>query len=47
MKVDLFEFARHGETASGAAPLVALDRIETPGPPRDRCADVTARRAST
>ncbi len=30
MKIDLFEFVRNDETASGEAPLSALARIETP-----------------
>ncbi|MEO8937630.1 MAG: YceD family protein [Burkholderiaceae bacterium] len=30
MKIDLFEFARQDETASGAVPLTDLPRIETP-----------------
>ena len=32
MKIDLFEFARQNETASGETPLTALPRIETPDP---------------
>lgn len=32
MKIDLFEFARHGRTESGHVPLSRLTRIETPEP---------------